>query len=75
MPKGKRLISSFLFRIGRRKIISDIRSERDENGFFNKTIMARVDRALIYSPSTVDCILQINGTNYIKRKQFIYYGG
>lgn len=55
-------------------MISDVKSENDENGFFNKMIVARVDKNVIPSPSTINCILEINGTNYIKKRQFIYYG-
>lgn len=66
----------FQFRVDNNfKIISEAKSERDENGFFNKSIMARVDKNFIPSPSTINCILEINGTDYIKKKQFIYYGG
>lgn len=56
------------------KIISETKHESDEKGFFNKSIMARIDKRLIASPSTIQCNLIINGTNYIKKKQFIYYG-
>lgn len=56
------------------KIISETKYESDEKGFFNKSIKARVYKRLIASPSTIHCILEINGTNYIKKKQFIYYG-
>ncbi|CAH1717768.1 unnamed protein product [Chironomus riparius] len=54
-------------------VISEERSECDENGFFNKSIMARIDKNFIPSPSSINCILEINGTDYIKKKRFIYY--
>ncbi|KAG5684039.1 hypothetical protein PVAND_013292 [Polypedilum vanderplanki] len=53
-------------------VISEERSENDENGFFNKSIMSRIDKN-IHSPSTIECTLSINGTDYIKKKRFIYY--
>lgn len=63
------------FRIGSSyKIISEVKIKSDDNGFFNKSIIARVDRNFIPSPSIFNCILEINGTDYIKKKQFIYYG-
>jgi hypothetical protein len=55
-------------------VMSEEKSEYDENGFYNKSIMARIDKYFIPSPSTINCILEINGTDYIKKKQFIYYG-
>jgi hypothetical protein len=36
--------------------------------------MARIDKNFIQSPSAISCILEINGTDYIKKKRFIYYG-
>jgi hypothetical protein len=51
-----------------------MKSESDENGFYNKSIMARIDKSFIDSPSTINCILEINGTDYIKKRRFIYYG-
>jgi hypothetical protein len=35
--------------------------------------MARIDKRFIPSPSTITCVLEINGTNYKKKKHFIYY--
>lgn len=55
------------------KVISETMSESNEHGFFNKSIMARVDKNFIPSPSAINCILAINGTDYIKKKQFVYY--
>jgi hypothetical protein len=35
--------------------------------------MARIDKSFIPSPSTITCVLEINGTNYKKKKHFVYY--
>ena len=35
--------------------------------------MARIDKNFIPSPSTITCVLEINGTSYKKKRHFIYY--
>ncbi|CRL03211.1 CLUMA_CG016564, isoform A [Clunio marinus] len=54
---------------------SEMKSESDEKGFYNKSIttLFTTNNQIIPSPSTIECVLKINGTEYIKKKQFIYY--
>lgn len=54
------------------ELISDVRIESDGN-FLNKSIISRVDKSSIPNPSTIACVLEINGTNYEKRQQLVYY--
>ena len=55
------------------KSISEEQTDVDDKGNFNKSIMARIDKNFIPSPSTITCVLEINGTSYKKKRYFIYY--
>lgn len=50
-----------------------MQTDKNENGFFNKSIMTKIDKRFMSSPSTITCVLKVNGSNYIKKKQFIFY--
>lgn len=36
--------------------------------------MGKINKLFIQQPSTIDCQLSVNESNYIKKKQFIFYG-
>lgn len=56
------------------KSIFTIDSEHDKKGFYNKSIMVKINKLFIQQPSTIDCQLSVNESNYMKKKQFLFYG-
>lgn len=56
--------------------LPNIRVERvqDDYGLHNKSVLGKISKYFLEAPSAVSCILKINGTTYIKRKQSIFYG-
>lgn len=44
------------------------------DGLYDTSVSAYISRHDIESPTTINCVLSVPKTNYVKKKETIYYG-